>query len=264
MTITAAAIRKRIKAGLPKPIIEALISLRNLMSRNIPGSDVYISHIVGKRGIEIGGPSSLFKSVLPLYKSIQSLDGVNFSNSTIWEGQIQSGQNFNFVGNRKGIQFISDATDLSQIGGGTYDFVLSSNCLEHIANPLKALFEWKRVIRANGSLILVLPNKANNFDHRRPTTSFDHILEDFNSNTTEDDLTHLDEILKLHDLSMDLAAGSIASFEARSLNNYANRSLHHHVFDLRVMQSMLEYCRFDVIQSTEQKQDLFMLARNGN
>jgi ubiquinone/menaquinone biosynthesis C-methylase UbiE len=254
-----ATIKQKIKNTLPKPIFEALLSLK-YWRKKVPHYEIYIDYVAGKKGIEIGGPSILFKTSLPLYQKIQSLDGVNFSEATVWEGKIRSGLNYNFVGNRKGIQFVSDATHLSEVKDSAYDFLLSSNCLEHIANPIKALMEWKRVVKSNGYLILVLPNKASNFDHQRPTTSFDHIVEDFVNNITEYDLTHIEEILKLHDLSMDPPAGNIDNFKTRSLDNYNNRTLHHHVFDLSVMASMLEYCGFDIIQRSETTTDFVMLA----
>jgi SAM-dependent methyltransferase len=255
----SAIIKQKLKNNLPKSAFEALLSLRYLRKK-VSNYDVYVNHVDGKNGIEIGGPSNLFKAALPLYQKLKNLDGVNFSSTTVWEGEIKSGLNYNFIGNRKGIQFISDATDLSEVKDSAYDFLLSSNCLEHIANPIGALMEWKRVVKDKGALILVLPNKANNFDHQRPDTSFDHLVEDFTNNTTEHDLTHLDEILKLHDLSMDPPAGKIEEFERRSLDNYNNRTLHHHVFDLDVMTSMLEYCGFDIIQRSETKSDFIMLA----
>lgn len=252
-------IRQNIKNILPKPMLEALVSLKYYRNK-VPNFDVYINHIVGKKGIEIGGPSTIFKAALPLYRKVQSLDGVNFSNATVWEGKIKSGLNYNFVGYRRGVQFISDATDLFEVEDCAYDFLLSSNCLEHIANPIRALMEWKRVLRDKGSLILVLPSKASNFDHQRATTAFDHLVEDFINNTTEYDLTHLDEILKLHDLSMDPQAGNIEDFQRRSLDNFNNRTLHHHVFDLNTMASMLEYCGFDIIQRSETNTNFVMLA----
>jgi SAM-dependent methyltransferase len=248
-------LKRKLRKILPKPIAEALSALRYSGARNVNPA-LYIRHVAGKKGIEIGGPSTLFTTVLPLYRDILGLDGVNFSTDTVWEGQIRPGLHFNFFAHKKGFQFIADATDLSQIKDESYDFLLSSNCLEHVANPLKALMEWKRIIMADGALILVLPNKVSNFDHNRPTTSFDHILADFNNNTTEHDLTHLDEILRLHDLSMDPPAGNLESFRKRSLENFRNRALHHHVFDL----SVIDYCGFEIIQSTTTNNDFFTLS----
>jgi ubiquinone/menaquinone biosynthesis C-methylase UbiE len=246
---------------LPRPAFEALSAIKHhLCPEKVPDSNYYVSYFYGKKGIEVGGPSPLFKNALPLYKKIKSLDGVNFSNSTLWEGKIEEGPTFNFYKNKMGFQFISDSTDLSQISDAYYDFVLSSNCLEHIANPLKALSEWKRILKDDGLLLLILPNKKSNFDHYRPTTSFEHILEDYKKNTSEYDLTHLEEILTLHDLSMDLPAGNIQNFKKRSLDNYTNRSLHHHVFDINVMIQMVEFIGFKTLRKNETFKNFFLLA----
>lgn len=253
------SIKQTIKSGLPRPIAETLYWLRQRWQRP-PNYKVYVSYVDQKAGLEIGGPSTLFKMTLPIYQKVKNLDGVNFSTNTIWEGDIHCGSNYNYFGNRRGTQYISDAIDLSQINENSYDFVLSSNCLEHIANPLKALVEWRRVIKPNGSLILVLPNKISNFDHQRSTTTFDHILKDFDNNTSEYDLTHLEEILELHDLYMDPPAGNLADFKRRSLDNINNRALHHHVFNLNVMKSMLNYAGYEVIETTETYNNFFALA----
>ena len=47
----------------------------------------------GLKGIEIGGPSSIFslRGALPVYLFAEKVDGVNFSNKTIWEGKIKEG-----------------------------------------------------------------------------------------------------------------------------------------------------------------------------
>lgn len=258
-----ATVKHGIKRILPQPAWEALKSLRPEPVKRIPHDDVYIRHVANKCGIEIGGPSKLFRTNLPLYQAVKSLDGVNFSSTTVWEGHIESGAHYHYMEGRTGIQFISDATDLGGIRDATYDFLLSSNCLEHVANPIKALMEWRRILKPGGVMLLVLPNKAANFDHNRPTTSFAHLLDDFDNDTSEHDLTHLDEILALHDLSMDPPAGDLEHFRQRSLDNFANRTLHHHVFDLDVMAAMFGFLEFDILQQDATHRDFFMLARKG-
>ena len=253
-------IKKTVRKILPKTMMEALVYLKHSRSR-LPNHEVYAAYVAGKKGIEIGGPSMVFKTTLPLYQKINDLDGVNFSANTVWEGRIRSGRHFNFIGSKKGMQFVAEASDLSAITSQSYDFLLSSNCLEHVANPLKALMEWKRVIKPGGTLILVLPNKASNFDHKRPTTRLTHLVEDFEKCTSENDLTHLDEILPFHDLSMDPPAGNLEQFRARSLDNFHNRTLHHHVFDLNLMRLMLAHAGFEVLETTETRTDFFALAK---
>jgi SAM-dependent methyltransferase len=202
----------------------------------------------------------LFRTVLPLYQRVRGLDGVNFAADTIWEGHIEAGAGYHYHRNKRGHQFIADATDLLELATARYDFLLSSNCLEHTANPLKALVEWKRVIKAGGALILVVPNKESNFDHRRPVTTFEHLLDDFTDDVGEDDLTHLDEILALHDLRRDWPAGGRQHFRRRSLKNFQNRTLHHHVFDARLIEEMLERVGFETVDVTTTRTDFFALA----
>jgi hypothetical protein len=64
--------------------------------------------------------------------------------------------------------------------------VLSSHCLEHVANPILALREWLRVMTPDGTLVLVLPHKEGTFDHQRPTTTLGHMIDDYER---EDDMT---------------------------------------------------------------------------
>jgi SAM-dependent methyltransferase len=221
----------------------------------------YQAVVEGKYGVEVGGPSALFKTFLPLYRFVGGLDGVNFSTETVWEGRIEAGQNFTYGENRSGRQFIAEATDLSEIADAQYDFLLSSNCLEQVANPLKALVEWIRVIKPGGGLVLVLPNKRSNFDHRRPITKFEHSVDDFVRNVGEDDFTHLDEILALHDLERDPPAGDLQHFRERSLKNFDNRTLHHHVFDVSLIKDTLHYVGLETLDVTTTPTDYFALAR---
>jgi len=217
----------------------------------------------GKAGLEIGGPSAVFKrwyGPLPVYSAVNSLDNCVFSDKTVWAA-LPSEYIFNSRKN-PGKTIICDGSDLSAIPDGCYDFILSSHNLEHFANPVKALKEWERVVRPGGVLVLVLPYYVNTFDHRRSPTEVSHMLEDFKQNTQEDDLTHLPEILQLHDLDMDSPAGSIENFRNRSLNNFENRCLYHHVFDEHNSRELLESIGMNVLSvELAPPIDLFLFAR---
>ncbi|PTQ68456.1 methyltransferase domain-containing protein [Pseudomonas sp. GV071] len=249
---------KILKAVLPPVIFDLL---RSVFGRKIPFYKAYQVAVRGKNGVEIGGPSAVFKTILPLYQVANRLDGVNFSNETIWEGALRPGGEYNFYKNKEGVQYVSDAADLSGIESAAYDFLLSSNCLEHVANPLKAVSEWCRVLKPKGVFVLVLPKKESNFDHRRPISTFEHLLEDYTENVGEDDLTHLPEILQLHDLARDPHAGTLEQFKQRSLNNFNNRTLHQHVFDMGLIEEILEFTGFDVLQRHVTQSDFFVLGR---
>ncbi|MGO9571115.1 MAG: rhamnan synthesis F family protein [Desulfomonilaceae bacterium] len=234
----------------PTSLIENHIFRCGIPTAKVWDWDVYREALAGLKGIEVGGPSDVFRSdsFLPVYDVVAELDGVNFAEVTIWQGRQGEGSNFRWnPGKPAGRLFISEATKLSSIPDREYDFLLASHVLEHVANPLKAIEEWLRILTAGGALVIVLPHKDFTFDHRRSVTPLDHVLSDYRNGVEEDDLTHLDEIMELHDLERDPQAGDIDSFRARSLNNYRNRCLHHHVFDFQLATACLEYFGLEVL-----------------
>lgn len=197
----------------------------------------------GSTALEIGGPSRLFRprGGLPAYAWLNRIDNVNFAAATAWEHTLRDGGEFPFHPAKPvGRQYLREASALTGFADAAYDAVLSSHCLEHLANPLAALREWHRVVRPGGHLLLALPDPARTFDHRRPVTKLAHLVSDFKKQSSEDDLTHLDEVLSLHDLKLDPAAGSATAFEARCRDNLRHRCLHHHLFDLDLIRSALD------------------------
>ncbi|MCU1332887.1 MAG: class SAM-dependent methyltransferase [Candidatus Angelobacter sp.] len=191
-------------------------------------------HLRAKCGVEIGGPSHVFDTNLPVYRHIHSLDNCVFAEVTHWEGPRASGATFHFdQGKRTGNNFITEGSTLEGIGDFTYDFVLSSHNLEHIANPVKALQNWKRVLKPRGFLLLVLPDKHRTFDYRRPVTTLDHLYEDYARDTGEDDMTHVEEFVTLWDYKKFPIANSIAEHRERYRSNHQQRLVHHHVFELK-------------------------------
>lgn len=220
---------------------------------NLPLKPLALSAVVDRVGLEIGGPSRPFGSrgMLPVYRHASRIDNVNFAPHTPWEADLREGGEFRFDRRRApGRQFIREATDLVGLADASYDFVLSAHCLEHVANPLRALREWHRVTRGGGYLILLLPDPARSFDHRRPLTTLDHLREDFARNTSEADITHMREVLTLHDFARDPRAGSVAEFRSRAARNFENRGLHHHVFDLDLMHAVLAETGWRLVDST--------------
>ena len=200
-----------------------------------------------KNGLEVGGPSKIFARELPLYNIANNIDGCNFSTRTMWEGTIAAGLHYNYTPGKTGYQFISEASNLQGIENNHYDFLLASHCLEHCANALKTMEEWLRVTRPGGCLLLILPDRRFTFDHNRPITSFEHLLEDYHNNTGENDTTHLEEIFALHDFSRDRDSGSEAEFKARSYKNIENRGMHHHVFDFALLEKIYAFFGIAVI-----------------
>jgi SAM-dependent methyltransferase len=238
---------------------------RRVFRRRHPAAGFYCSVFAGKRGIEIGGPSEIFcdAGLLPVYKVLGDLDNCLYSARTIWTGDVPEGKSFQYHPRKPcGNQIFCEATELKPIKDSAYECLLASHCLEHVANPLRALREWKRVLRQDGVLLLILPHKDGTFDWKRPTTSLAHMIEDFRTGTGEDDLTHLPEILALHDLEKDKAAGSKEAFQQRCAQNYSKRAMHHHVFDTRTAVALLDHANFQVVRvDTANPYHIMILAR---
>jgi len=189
-----------------------------------------------KLGVEIGGPSPTGNVI---YENALSIDNVIFKNETIWSSHHT--EEYNYYTNKKGKVIINDAINISLVENEIYDFLFSSHSLEHIANPLKAINEWLRIIKKGAYLIIIVPEKSACFDHKRNYSLFSTLLSQYEKNVGEDDLTTLSEILLNHDLPMDPAAGDLAAFTKRSLDNYNNRCLHHYVYSDDLL---MEICNF--------------------
>ncbi len=201
---------------------------------------------LNKIGVEIGGPSSTGDI---LYKNAKTIDNVIFSKNTIWSNHTDE---YNYYNNKKGKLIINDAVNISHVQNERYDFVFSSHSLEHIANPLKAINEWLRIIKNNGYVIIIVPEKSRCFDHKRNYSKFSTLLSQYEKNVGEDDLSTLPEILSKHDLSLDLAAGNLENFRKRSLDNFNNRCLHHYVYNDDLLMEICNYFKSKFIYKETQ------------
>lgn len=89
--------------------------------------------------------------------------------------------------------YVTDAGDLSFAQDESIDFVCSSHVFEHLANPLKAIAEWKRVVRNGGIIYIAVPDKRHTFDRKRDRTPLSHLIDDFDNNVDHTDQTHIAE-----------------------------------------------------------------------
>lgn len=219
-------------------------------------------------GIEVGGPSPLFspRGYAPVYALAGSLDNVNFSARTHWEGTIPAGASFRFRdGAAPGQQFFSEATCLRDVADARYDFLLSCHMLEHSANPLKALAEWRRVLAPGGTLILALPHKDGTFDRHRPVTPLPHLVDDFERDMGEDDASHFEEVLRLHDMKRDPGQPSRQALRTWVEGNAVNRGVHHHVFDSLAAAALVDHAGFQLLAvEPAAPESIFLFARKSD
>jgi SAM-dependent methyltransferase len=192
---------------------------------------IYCENLRGKSGMEIGGPSEIFEknNILPIYQIINKLDICNIHK----------------IDDR--INIVCDAVNLDQIASKKYDFVLSAHTIEHIANPLKALYEWKRILKDDGVLLLIVPHKGGTVDHNRQPTEISHLIDDHQRNVGEDDKTHLNEVLKLVDLKIDPSYLDLDGLKKWTDNNYAGRYVHLHVFDTQLVVQIFDLLGLQIL-----------------
>lgn len=224
-----------------------------------------LAAVATAKGLEIGGPSGRFQrdGLLPLYPEMRSIDNVNFSSQTLWEGALEEGSDYSPEGTSVGVQFLREACDLVGIDDGSYDVVLSSHCLEHLANPLRVLREWRRVCRLGGYLCLIVPHRDGTFDWRRPVTPMAHYRSDFQNQVDEGDFSHFEEVIRLHDLSMDPGVSSFEELQNRVVDNLNIRGVHHHVFDLRSAVLLVSEAGWRPIAAKARRPcDILILAQN--
>ena len=228
----------------------ARIAVANRLGKHLRTYEVCRPLVEEASGLEIGGPSAIFarNGILPLYPHLARLDNCDLAGETIWHGDAADGSPFAYDSGREpGTRLVRDATALEGIENGAYDLVLSSHTLEHVANPLRALAEWRRVTRDGGHLVLVLPHLENTFDHRRPVTTLQHLEDDLARSTPEDDDTHLPEFVALCDLARVPERLSRQAFEQRSRDYVENRTIHHHVFDTDIVVRLLDHAGFHLV-----------------
>jgi SAM-dependent methyltransferase len=73
---------------------------------------------------------------------------------------------------------IDNGAELATIPDNLYDFCISNHVLEHLEDPIQALCNWLRILKAQGILYLSIPLPHNIVDKHRQPTTFSHILED--------------------------------------------------------------------------------------
>jgi SAM-dependent methyltransferase len=83
---------------------------------------------------------------------------------------------------------------LESVDSESEDFVVCSHVLEHLANPLRAIDDFHRVLRPGGTLLIVLPDRRRTFDKDRPRTELQHV-SDFEAGVVEVDDDHIVEFL---------------------------------------------------------------------
>lgn len=211
--------------------------------------ELVINSLKDKSGIEFGGPTELFSSPqygMHLYPHVH-LDGGNIIKNNYFQTNL--GSNF-LYGEKIGRQYDVDCTNEDQLKKlKKYDFVVTSHAIEHFANPIHTLKLWEKYILKSGSYILtIIPDYQYCFDRNRPLTTIDHLIADYIEDVGEGDKTHIEEQKELHDWSY---GGHPQFYDLCEINDLT-RVVHHHTFDIELVEELFAYCGFKKILSFKQ------------
>ena len=204
----------------------------------------------GKHGLEISGPSFLWRKSIPIYRWAKRIDNYDFSDQAVRHPNGCGKNKFCYFLHKRGSQYAGQS-DFDLFPSKCYDFVILRDVLEHTANPLQLLSNIKRITKDGGAILVVTPNKLGTFDYARKYTTFRHILEDFLNNTAEDDDTHFQE---LKDLTHDHCFPTYTSRKELSDiidRNKLTRNSHHHVFSLEVLSRCCSEAGYRTVLATE-------------
>jgi SAM-dependent methyltransferase len=71
-----------------------------------------------------------------------------------------------------------DAQTLDGIPHDSLDFAISAHVIEHLYDPVRAIKETIRRLKAGGVFLLAVPEMTQTWDRRRPPTTFEHVMRD--------------------------------------------------------------------------------------
>jgi predicted SAM-dependent methyltransferase len=132
---------------------------------------------------------------------------------------------------------IDNGETLSTLAAESQDFIIASHFLEHSQNPVATLQTFMRVLRPDGLLFMVIPDKLYTFDKDRPSTTLEHVVRDFEEGPDWSREQHYREYARLVDQA---TGGEAVELRARYLMDM-DYSIHFHVW---TKPELLEFLAF--------------------
>ena len=122
-----------------------------------------------------------------------------------------------------------------------FDIVIANHVFEHIDNPIKWLQDIRSLMREDGVLLLVLPDKKYSFDKFRPDTPVSHLLYDYFAPDRDLKEVHALETALYYDLTyIGQKNNSEYKFDAARLHRSLAEShpgIHCHVFQAETFET---------------------------
>lgn len=152
------------------------------------------------------------------------------------------------------VDVIDDGEALRTIDDGSQDFIIANHFLEHCENPLGTIEAHLEKLKPGGILFYAVPDKRFTFDFRRPPTSLEHIVADYEQGPDRSRREHFEEWAALVD---DRPPEDVLQ-RARQLEEIGY-SIHMHVWTQAEFLRLVLHCR----ERLDDGFDLEAAARQG-
>lgn len=144
-----------------------------------------------------------------------------------------------------------DKNFLAKFDNESYDFIVASHLLEHVAQPFLLISDIHRVLKRGGLLLIALPDLRNTFDNKRTPMDFEHFKKDIKFQIKIDHLSHvIDYVSNVLNISPD-------KMSSQDTQKVISESYHVHAFTdcqfvllLDQMQEFLDF-HFELIFASQ-------------
>lgn len=165
----AALLPPRVKDAILEGMLRATVTWRLIRRRR---SEFVSGYLTGLRGIEIGASSH----------NRFYLDAINVDRfggkDTVYKREERR-----LVLHAVKVDVVAPGDELP-FEDDTYDFVFSSHVIEHFPDPIRALYEWRRVARRY--VVVIAPHRERTFDIDNPLTTVSELMERHRDGFTSD------------------------------------------------------------------------------
>ena len=127
-----------------------------------------------------------------------------------------------------------DRDGLAPLADGCVDFVVAAHVLEHVADPLRILGEIHRVLRPEGTAVVLLPDRTRTFDASRLPTPLAHLVEEHAAGVREVSDDHIAEFVALVEGRADPPTPEL-------IERHRRRSIHAHCWSEAEFADVVEH-----------------------
>lgn len=130
-----------------------------------------------------------------------------------------------------------DKEGLEDFDDEEFDFVIFNNVVSHLANPIRAIGEIFRVVKPRGLVVISAHDKSVSFDKKRPSPSFEHLLNEYQAELDTVAEDHYEQFLMDADPKVFECGEEVL---AKALQTARLRREHAHTWDSTAFREFLD------------------------